>query len=188
MSKIENNPLFKGVSGKLGDVIVIRQSQRGIVMANKPRKAKTVTESQLARRSTFQDASHYALRQLAKPEARALYESRVNIYKNSAYLVAISDYLSLPKVQLIDTESYTGAVGQSINVKATDDFQVTTVSVVIKSASGVELERGQATLSIDLRDQWVYTTTAVNATLVGSTVTASATDLAGNTTSKVSTL
>jgi hypothetical protein len=184
MSKIGNNPILQKVSGKLGDTIVFRQGPHGPVMANAPKKRISMHPSQVALRTRFLEAVHYSRRQMTKPEVKALYETAVNKRQNSPYLVALTDYMSVPKIQQIDAESYHGAAGHAIHVYASDDFKVTSVTLVITNAAGQEIERGEATLSEDSRDVWIYTTTAENIPLTGTTVTASVKDIPGNVVSR----
>lgn len=180
MSKIGNNPLLKKVSGKLGDTIVIRSTPNGPVMANAPKKPTTKTAKQTAVRKRFLDAIRYGKRQIAKDDVRAIYKTGVTAKLASAYTVAVSDFLKAPVVQQIDADQYTGAAGQLIRVHASDDFKVLSALVVIKSATGEEIERGEATVSADLTDVWIYTTTAQNPAPAGSTVTATVKDIPGN--------
>ena len=53
MTKIKNNPLLKGASGMLGDVVVYRQVKGGVVMANKPKPPTSVSADQLEVQTKF---------------------------------------------------------------------------------------------------------------------------------------
>lgn len=180
MPKIGNNPILKKVSGMLGDTIVFRQGPDGPIMANAPKKPKTVNQAQIALRERFLNAVQYGRRQMTKPEAKALYETGVDRKRKSAYTVAVSDYLAAPQIKQIDTDQYQGVIGQSINVHAADDFKVASVLVVIQTATGTEIERGEATLSEELRDVWIYTTKAENISLTDTLITVTAKDIPGN--------
>lgn len=182
MSKIGNNPILQKVSGKLGNTIVFRQGPHGPVMANVPKKPESVHAVQIAIRERFLDAVQYAKRQVAKDDVKALYATGISKKKNSAYQVAVSDYLGAPKIKQIDADAYRGAAGKAIQVYASDDFKVASVAVVITSAAGEEIERGEATVAMDLRDVWVYTTTSENPSFAGSSITATVKDIPGNTT------
>jgi hypothetical protein len=74
-------------------------------------------------------------------------------------------------------------VGDTIIVRATDDFKVTSVFVTITDGTGNIIEQGQALLQPDTLDEWRYAATTANASLAGSKVTASAHDKPGNVTS-----
>ncbi|MEJ1242225.1 hypothetical protein WBG78_29015 [Chryseolinea sp. T2] len=190
MPRVVNNNILAGVSGKLGNNIVIRQSARGIVMANKPKKRSTaVTESQLVVRDRFQEASFYAREQTSRPESLAIYKTGVTLKLNSAYLVAVSDYLKKPRITAFNASAYSGAVGDLIKVRASDDFRVVSVTLVITAASGEVLERGEAVFtSLGGLMDWIYTTKVANPSVAGTTIAVIATDLPGNETSKTYTL
>jgi hypothetical protein len=187
MPKVENNNLLHGVSGKLGNNVVYRQTARGIVMANKPKKQRSSTEEQIAVRNRFSYAAYYAREQM-KREAGAMYQAAVSARLNSGYAVAISDYLSVPRIDSIDADGYRGIAGDVIKVRAWDDFKVVSLTVVIASESGEELERGEATFSTDVQPDWIYTVQTANPLRAGTTVTAIAKDLPGNATSRTLTL
>lgn len=184
MTKIKNNPLLKGASGKLGDVIVFRQVRGGVVMANKPKQPTSFTEKQVVARTKFQRATSYAKRQMLNPETKAMYATGVNDSKISAYLVALTDYIKAPEIQDVSATGYTGAIGQTVEITATDDFRIKSVQVSITSAAGVLVESGEAVLQPDSPDKWTYTSTAANPALVGTRILVTARDTAGNATAK----
>lgn len=180
MAKIKNNPILQKVSGMLGDTIVFRSGPTGPVMANAPKKPASVHPNQVASRDRFRDAVHYAKRQTAKDEVKAMYAAKKTRKLPSAYQVAVTDYLRVPKINQIDADEYRGGLGEVINVHANDDFKVASVAVVINSAAGEEIERGQAVTAEEIRDVWIYTTTSDNPSLVGTTVTVTVRDIPGN--------
>ena len=182
MSVIKNNPLLKGASGMLGNVIVYRELRGKLIMSNKPKKVTSLSEAQQTARSRFQRAAFYAKRQMSNPETKALYATGVNDSKFTAFVVALTDYLKAPVIHEVDASAYTGASGQAIDVKATDDFQVKSVQVSIDDPTGVSIEKGEATLTVDAPEQWRYITTAVASLLPGTKITAYARDVAGNVT------
>jgi hypothetical protein len=187
MPKVENNNLLHGVSGKLGNNFVIRQSAQGTVISNKPKRPEKSSEEQIFVRNRFSYASYYAREQM-KREAGALYQAAITAKLNSGYAVAMSDYLKVPRIDLIDADGYHGSVGDVIKVRAWDDFKVVSVTLVIKGPSGEELERGEATFSTELQPEWLYTAKTAFAKSAGTTVTAIAKDLPGNATSRTLTL
>jgi hypothetical protein len=92
----------------------------------------------------------------------------------------VRDFLKPPVVKKIDVSNYKGAVGSVIVVNAKDDFRVALVKVSIHSSTGVLVEEGNAILDPVKRRLWNYTATQNNATLTGSVISATATDLPGN--------
>jgi signal peptidase I len=93
MPKINNNPIMKGASGMLGDVVVYRQFRGTTVMSNRPKKPKVLTPHQKAIKSSFLLAVAYAKAQIADPILKAKYEPRTRSEFTSAYIAAIADYL-----------------------------------------------------------------------------------------------
>ena len=70
-------------------------------------------------------------------------------------------------------------VGDSILIKAVDDFRVNSVSVQIVAADGTVIEKGAA-IAANGKMQWAYAATTANAALPGTKIIVTATDNAGN--------
>ena len=106
MSKIDNNPLLRGVRGMLGETIVIRKVRGKLQMANKPSGGRIATDKQAAVQFKFQEAAQYARMQTGKDapeESISLYTSGITDKKHAARIVAMTDYLNAPKVHYIST-------------------------------------------------------------------------------------
>ena len=172
----------------LGESATVRNVQGKLVVKSRPRRVlghvtilpKDPTKRDEAR-ARFQEATQYGRQQVSLPESKELYAQRITDKKRTAYAVAMIDYLIAPKVQRIDTVDYHGAIGDTITVKATDDFMVTNVKIVITNAAGALIEEGDAgpdALKINL---WGYKATAANPSLPGTTIKAVAYDRPGNT-------
>jgi len=176
MAKVLNNLIMKGLSGSLGNQIVLRQGKGGrtIVAAKPGNVTRTFNPSQLAQQEAFRKAIAYA----RSAKAEAVYLTKAQGTNLSAFNVAIADWFSAPEVLEIDTENWTGTVGQVIRVKAQDDTQVTKVSVQIVDAQGNVLEEGEAVQADGL--WWAYTTTTTVADPATSGINAKAYDLPGN--------
>jgi hypothetical protein len=179
---MKNNPLLKGASGMLGEVVVYRELRGKVIMANKPKPPSTTSEKQLTARVRFRRAAFYAKRQMENPEAKALYTTGINDSKVTAFLVALTDYLKAPVIQEIDASGYTGAIGQAISITATDDFKVKSVQVAIVDPAGAEIEHGEATPNPEVLDEWQYVSTTAHPLQPLTKVIASVRDVAGNVT------
>ena len=96
----------------------------------------------------------------------------------SLFAFVMGDFLKPPVVEAIDATGYHGVVGDLIKVSARDDFEVASVSIVIRDAADAVLEQGPAAL---VGGQLTYATTV--AVPAGDTVTieAVATDRPGHT-------
>ena len=169
------------LSGLLGESVSVRKVRGRVVITNhRPRPNTEMTPGQTAVLEKFREAVQYAKQQMALPASRELYQTGVTAKLRSAHIVAMGDYLAAPKVHFIETMDYRGNVGDTIAVKATDDFMVTGVKVVITASDGSIIEEGEAgpdQLKINI---WSYQATVANPSLPGTTIKAVAFDRPGN--------
>jgi hypothetical protein len=183
MTKLKNNVIVRGgVSGMFGDQVVFREVAGRVIMSNRPKRGRVLTPHQEATKSRFKQAVMYAKAQVAIPANKAEYATGINDKLTSAYAVAMTDYLKAPKINLIDVSLYKGVIGDKIAINAVDDFKVASVTVVIKSAAGVVIESGAATLDAGKAEDFSYGVTKANAAFVGSKVSVTVKDKPGNAT------
>lgn len=183
MAQSKDNIITHGLSGKVGNILVFSQRNGKTFVGKVPKqKTKADTPAQVAHKQKFQRATIYGKAAIANQVTKAAYEADAEIGE-SAFNVAVADFLQAPDIDSVDLSGYTGKVGEKIIILATDDFAVTSVTVNISNADGTLVEDGAAVLSADGLD-WVYTTTAVNASLAGDKITIEATDTPGNVTEK----
>lgn len=180
MARSKFNVLTHGLSGLVGDMIVFRQRANKTIVCGKPRpSSKAPTTSALEIRAKFKRASQYASAVMDNPTLKEEYQLTAKLGQ-SAYNMAFSDYQKAPEIyQDIDLESYTGAIGESIEISAIDDFRVESVHVKVASAGGTTIEQGLAVQTPNGLD-WLYTFTAENTEVTGSKLIITATDLPGN--------
>lgn len=177
MAKIRKNIVIQGLSGSLGDQLVIRQDKAGrTIIAASPSfdPDRTYSEAQQAQQERFRDAATYA----KDAKSQAVYQNKAEGTPKSAYNVAMADWFHAPEVGEIDAEGWSGQEGEVIRVRAVDDVQVTQVTVLITDGGGNVLDQGPATNAGG--GWWTYTTQA--ATPGASRIVASARDLPGNVT------
>jgi hypothetical protein len=181
MAKIKDNLLVRGARGNVGKQFVYKKRGNDTHIARMPvvKKDAVVTEKQEQVRELFAAATQYAKGAITNPDLKREYEKKATA-GNTAYNMALRDFLKAPKVKDIDTGKYNGTVGSIISVKAKDDFRVTEVLVSIRTATGELVETGNAILNPLNLNKWVYTATQNNAALAGSIITATARDLAEN--------
>jgi hypothetical protein len=180
MAKVNNNLVTYGLSGLLGNQLVFRKGKAGnTIVAVRPAYAqnRTASPSQEAHQEAFREAIAYA--KSAKDET--VYITKAQGTTMSAFNAAVADWFNAPKVLEIDVEGWTGAVGQTIRVKAQDDTQVAKVHVVINHVNSALIEEGDAVQAEGL--WWTYTTTG-SAVPQNSTIVATAQDLPGNSAEK----
>jgi hypothetical protein len=161
MAKIVNNLVLHGISGMIGKQLVIRKLKGGeYVLSSAPAgtEGQEATPKQKQHQEHFRKAVLYAKAAKNKPEYLALAKAR----GVSSFNVATADFFHPPEILDIDVSAYTGAVGESITIKAVDDVKVTTVGVLIADDNNTLIEKGQASVSPQDPHVWVYTTTAVS--------------------------
>jgi hypothetical protein len=168
------------LSGLLGEKVSVRKVNGRIVVTNRPnRKLGPPSGKQEAVQQKFLEAVNYAKQQLQQEESRSLYEAGITARKKSALIVAITDYLNAPRVDLIETGEYQGNIGDKIQVKAVDDFKVAAVKIVITDSDGNILEKGEAEADLKLY-HWNYVAKVANPSVAGTRITATAFDRPGN--------
>ena len=113
---------------------------------------------------------------------KAEYQEKSTISK-SEYNVAVADFMKAPDIDEIDITNYTGKVGDTIRVRAIDDFKVVQVQISIINADGTILEEGNAVLQDNGLD-WIYTATQQNDNLDGDKIIVRASDKPGNITTE----
>jgi signal peptidase I len=185
MPKIGNNPIMKGLSGMLGDVVVYREQRGTMVMSNRPKKPAAPTNHQKLQGSKFRQAVAYAHAQMEIPEAKAEYDARIDNKKFvSGFSVAVTDYLKGPEITAIEASEYRGQVGDPIVIVAIDNFKVTDVNVQIRSAADALIEEGPAIQNPANELAWIFATTQANAQLAGTKIVVRAKDKPNNVTTK----
>ncbi len=183
MAYVKNNIVTDGLSGKLGNTIVFRQWGGKTVVAVKPTyRKREPTEAQKEHHRKFRQGSRYARQAIQDPNLKATYQQRAR-GGQSAYNVAMADFMNLPDITEMDLGTYTGAKGHAITIMAEDDHLVADVQVAIYNRAGNLLEQGPAELH-DNGVDWTYTTQKANGQPKGTKLVVQVSDLPGNTTTK----
>jgi len=175
MAKVRKNIVVQGLSGLLGDQLVLKHDKAGrTIVSAKPTfdENRAFSEGQKEVHENFRDAAAYA----KDAKDQAVYVNLAEGTPMSAYNVALADWFHAPEIQELDVSAWHGQAGQVIRIKAVDDVQVTQVNVVITDGAGAVLEQGAATRAEGR--WWSYTTTA--AAPEGPRVVATARDLPGH--------
>ena len=184
------NILTQDLRGEVGKTIVFRQRGDKTFVARYPRPRNPqlkATQKQLKQRSKFQEAVLYAKTAIANPTQKAIYQAHHKVKRKlmTAFNVAIADYLNPPVVHRIDTSNYHGNIGDKIYFIILDNFSVQAVKVALHQSGGTLIEQGEAVKEGML---YVYTATAAQSSITGSTLTVTVTDLPKNVTEKKQTL
>ena len=177
MARVQLNPVLEQINGQIGD-LVFRRYEDKVVLARKASPSRQeATPAQVATRERFRSAAQYGKLIMADPVLKALYATAAKAKKKPIFSVMVADYLHAPSVTAVTLDGYTGVAGGTIIVNASDDFEVTAVTVAMANEGGAVLESGTAVVG---NGRWTYTTTT--AVTPGTTVTVSATafDRPGN--------
>lgn len=175
MAKVRKNIVMQGLSGSLGDQLVLKKDRAGRTIVSVKATFdpnRTFSTEQKEVQHNFKEATAYA--KAAKSDE--VYLEKTAGKPQSPYNLAVADWFHAPEILEIDASAWNGAVGQVIRVKAVDNVQVTQVNVVITDGAGLVLEQGQAVEAGAL--WWNFTTTA--AAPDGARIVATARDLPGH--------
>ncbi|WP_304068214.1 hypothetical protein [Pedobacter glucosidilyticus] len=180
--KVIENDLVMGSSGKIGKMLVFRQVAGKTIVAKRGIRTAPFTENQEAIKERFKEATLYAKAVTNDPISKQWYEALVKPGQ-SAYNLALADFCKSPTIKKITLTAYNGQIGNEILIRAVDNFSVETVQIELVDTNGNNIETGVALLQENGLD-WMYTVTANNPTLLGTTIRVTATDLPGNQTVK----
>lgn len=175
MAKLRKNIIIQGLSGSLGDQLVIKQDKAGrtIISASPTfNENRTFSEAQLERQERFREASSYA----KDAKMDDVYVKKAEGTAMSSYNVAMADWFHAPEIHEIDIENWHGQAGEIIRIRAMDDVKVTLVKVVITDENGNVVEQGEAQQAEGA--WWTYTATA--AAPENARIVVSARDLPGH--------
>ena len=129
-----------------------------------------------ALRETVRQAVTYA----EFASGQSIYQSRAVGSLQSAYNLAVADYLGKPQIMDIEIHGWTGGVGQTIRLLAKDNFMVLRVHLVIRDSQFV-WEAGETEQSESNKLIWTYITRTPVERKPGLWLEACAYDLPGNT-------
>lgn len=177
MGKIDENIITKGFRGKYNDDLVFRRVDNKTIFSRRSVSKKPPTASQLQTRNRFNRASHYASAAIAHPQASLDYKLMAELQGlKSAYLAAVTDYLTQPVIADVFTDGYQGNMGELITITPKVPFKITETTVTILNAAGAVIESGKA---VPHEFKWRYVITTANPQVQGSKVVVLARDRQG---------
>lgn len=177
MAKVKLNPVMETFSGKIGELIFKHYGAETVV-ARAPTPPAEWSPEQAAHRELFRLATLYGKAALADPTTKALYDAKSQETGIPVFALMIADFFHAPVIDEIDISAYTGKAGETIHVRASDDFEVTGVIVAVHDTSGAVLEQGAAVAVND--GAWNYTTTTTLSEGQHVAIEVSATDRPGH--------
>ena len=175
-----DNTITKHYHGMMGS-IVFRCIGEKSIMSKRPDCSKVVrSAAQRANEKRFAAATIYGKKVLSDPKLREYYRKKRKEHQ-SIWNAAISDFMSRPKVDVIDLKGYKGQPGNSISISACDRLKLESISVVILNDMGQVIESGPAFARPSSENmEWDYIATVMNPFLKGSRVVVRVSDLPGN--------
>jgi hypothetical protein len=177
MGKIKDNVITRGFSGKFGNDLVFRQVDNQTIFAKRTLVASAPTEKQSAVRDKFTEATLFASAAIDNPQAGKEYKLMAELQGlKSAYVAAVTDYLTLPEIGSVFTAAYKGNIGDQFNIKPVVPYKVTEIEASIVLADGSVLEAGKALAN---GSKFRYTATVANAQAKGSKLVLVARDRQG---------
>lgn len=179
MARVKLNPILEKVRGKIGDLVFKTVRERGDNLPYTGLEGVEPTESQMTQRERFRQAALYGKMVLADPETKVLYEEAAKAKGKPVFSLIVADFFNAPSVDEVDLTAYTGAVGDNILVRASDDFDVTGVKVSLTNSEGASIESGEAVETPAGSGRWVYTATAAVPTGTTVRIAVTATDRPG---------
>ena len=180
MAQVELNPALAIFRGELGNLIFKMRLGRMYVSRKPDAKTRILSPAQKAAQVRFRHATVYAKQVMSDPERKTPYDLAAHERKTLTQNVIIADFLTAPLVDQIDLNDYSGRAGDTIRIRASDDFEVAGVTVSISGSEGQPIEHGAAVLSSMKWGRWLYTTTTSVAAGTQVRVEATATDKPGN--------
>ena len=182
MAKVHLNPALNAISGEI-DGLVFRRFRGKTQLIKKATFTKPWSEGTLATRKTFKAASEFGEIVKNDPKLLAAYKARGRRRHLNYRQMALRDAFHAPVISAVELGDYASAAGGVLKIIAYDDFEVIGVTVKLRSATGVLLAEGDATLR---RASWHYEVPpAASPERVPATAEVAARDRPGNVTTQV---
>ena len=136
MAKVRKNPIVRGISGGIGNLVFRQMPDGSTYVSAKPDFShRKFSKGQKEHQSRFQQAVAYA-REAAKTQP--IYAKLAESTIMSAYNFALSDWFNPPVIHAIERKD------GRIRVEASDNVMVTKVQVIILDEEGKVAEKGEA--------------------------------------------
>ncbi|MFN8597627.1 MAG: hypothetical protein U0559_15770, partial [Anaerolineae bacterium] len=117
MAKVDLNPIFDQVSGRVGD-LVLKRYRHGVVMARAGEPDRPMSAAQLAQQERFRAATTYSKMALMDPVARDLYRAAAQERELPIVAVMVADFFNAPTILNVDAAEYQGLAGDRIKILA----------------------------------------------------------------------
>lgn len=145
MAKLASHPVMGQLTGTIGNLTFVKHTAGEVIVRKRRVRNSNPTTAETARQQAFANAVAFAKDVWAtQPNLRSRYNALARAKGRQGFHLAKADFLLPPKVHEIDASAYTGNPGQTIRIRAEDDFEVKSVVVSIRDLSGGMLETGAA--------------------------------------------
>jgi hypothetical protein len=184
--KSHDNFATEGLSGSYKQV-VFRQRFGETILSKRPKKKRAgPSAAQMGINATFKKAVLYAKSVMADAVRKAAYQLNAKPGQ-TAFNRAVGDFFKPPVIEEINSSGYNGQVGGTVIATVMDDFRVASVQARIKKGDGTLIEEGEASLLPD-GSRWMYVSTVQNNTVAGTSISFTATDLPGHSSTQTKTI
>ena len=178
MAKLNPNQSIGNPTGAVGELVYAKQPDGRVIIRRRPGPESAQTPGEKANQSRFRLAVAYRQSVVSDPDKCAPYKTAARILRKRACDLALADFLKAPVIQNVDVANYTGKAAEMIGIDVADDFEVTSVEVLIRLLNGMPVEEGAAVRKSEC--QWVYWTRSSVAPGQALTIEVMAADRAGN--------
>jgi hypothetical protein len=188
MAALNFDPLVNRVKGKLGN-FVYKQVGDSVYISKRPTANNSEpSPAQVELRERFRRAALYGKAVIADPVAKAVYAAVAEMRCLPIFSVILTDYMVAPRIREVGLSAYTGRVGETIPIRATDDFQIVAVAIEVSTVQNGIVETSPAVQSTKDPELWLWTA-AADATGHGPIqVKITASDRPGNNTVRIETI
>jgi hypothetical protein len=159
MAKVKLNPVLEQFRGQIGDLVFKHYGDEVIVGRKPDRSGIEPTEAQLAHQERFRQAVLYGRLVMADPDKKEIYAQAAKVQGKPVFSLTVADFFNAPVVDEVDLSSYSGAEGDTIAIRAHDDFKVARLLLTVSDTNGQEIENGEAVETPPTSGRWVYTAT-----------------------------
>jgi hypothetical protein len=174
-----NNVITRNYSGRVGDIILKNYDGKS-VMTKRPDCSKVIKSArQIENNDKFKKAVKVGQFVINHPESSDFYKKKRP--DMDPYHAAISDYMSRPVIERVDTGGYQGLPGNVVTVSVWDKWGIEGVDMVIFNSLGEVIECGAAVpRQFSANTEWDYTATVENVDYKSSRILVRAKDHTGD--------
>ncbi len=146
MAKSILNVVMQGASGKIGKMLVFRQTRNGeTVIAIRGKKRSTpLSAKEEAVRERFREAAHTAKILAKDPVYGAVYRAKAKEQGKTAYILAMKDCLTSPNTKSTKLHAHNGEIVEASVVPVIEDLKAAPIKLRMLKANNTVIEHGLA--------------------------------------------